>query len=342
MLRRHIGNYNFVGDVKTGITLRWGKTINDNPVFAPVPELADISISNHCTKGCSFCYKNSKPNQEFMSIEDYCYILDSMNHHKYGNVFQVAIGGGEPLEHPDFLSIIDKTLEHGIVPNFTTNGLNLTSELCKELKNKIGAVALSITSIDDIFFDKVSLLIKENIRVNIHYVLSSQNIKEAISIVSGEKNKYFKGINAIIFLTYKPAGRANIDNILKDDYNLNIFLNKIGQKNIIRPKIGFDACFVPMLLYHTDISPDLIDTCEGGFFSVYIDHNLNVSPCSFSNNSHDLFNLREYDFYDIWLDKLKVYRIKNKNKCRRADCPSHKQCRGCCSYYPEITTCYVG
>lgn len=67
-----------------------------------------------------------------------------------------------------------------------------------------------------------------------------------------------------------------------------------------------------MLLYHTDISPDLIDTCEGGFFSVYIDHNLNVSPCSFSNNSHDLFNLREYDFYDIWLDKLKVYRIKNK------------------------------
>ena len=50
----------------------------------------------------------------------------------------------------------------------------------------------------------------------------------------------------------------------------------------------------------------------------------------------------EYDFYDIWLDKLKVYRINNKNKCKRADCPSHKQCRGCCSYYPEITTCYVG
>lgn len=47
---------------------------------------------------------------------------------------------------------------------------------------------------------------------------------------------------------------------------MNEFLKKIGQKNIIRPKIGFDACFVPMLLYHTDISPDLIDTCEGGFF----------------------------------------------------------------------------
>ena len=40
MLRRHIGNYNFVGDAKTGITLRWGKTINDNPIFAPVPEIS--------------------------------------------------------------------------------------------------------------------------------------------------------------------------------------------------------------------------------------------------------------------------------------------------------------
>ena len=82
------------------------------------------------------------------------------------------------------------------------------------------------------------------------------------------------------------------------------------------------------------------DDCKG--LCVHCGANLNVSPCSFSNNSHDSFNLREYDFYDIWLDKLKVYRIKNKNKCRRADCPSHKQCRGCCSYYPEITTCYVG
>lgn len=73
MLRRHIGNYNFVGDAKTGITLRWGKTINDNPVFAPVPELADISISNHCTKGCSFCYsiynhRTTKTNQKYPSV----------------------------------------------------------------------------------------------------------------------------------------------------------------------------------------------------------------------------------------------------------------------------------
>ena len=46
MLRRHIGNYNFVGDAKTGITLRWGKTINDNPVFVQKDAHSVIRIVN--------------------------------------------------------------------------------------------------------------------------------------------------------------------------------------------------------------------------------------------------------------------------------------------------------
>ena len=60
-----------------------------------------------------------------MSLNQYCQVLDSLNHPLYGNVFQVAIGGGEPLEHPDFLKIIDATLQRKIVPNFTTNGIFL-------------------------------------------------------------------------------------------------------------------------------------------------------------------------------------------------------------------------
>lgn len=340
MLKRHIGNYHFLADAKTGITLRWGKTHKENPVFAPVPELADISISNHCTKGCSFCYRNSLPNYEFMSVEDYCYVLKAMNHPDYGNVFQVALGGGEPLEHPDFLSIIDKTIQNGIVPNFTTNGIHLTPQLCKSLRGKVGAVALSIVSISDYFEEKVSLLLQEGIKANLHYVLSSQNIKEATEIVKGKFNEKVNGVNAIIFLTYKPSGRADKNNIIKNDSLLNDFLIAVEQNNALQPKMGFDACFVPMLLNNTNISSELIDTCEGGYFSVYIDHNLNVSPCSFSNLC-DSYSLREYDFYDIWLNKFEQYR-NDKNNCKRVDCPSYDQCRGCCRYYPEITTCYVG
>lgn len=199
MLERHIGDYHFIADPTTGMTMRWGTTIKDNPTWAPVPELADISISNHCSKGCSFCYKDSCINNEFLSVENYCRILDSMNHPQYGNVFQVALGGGEPLEHPDFLEIIAETCRRSIVPNFTTNGMQLTPKICGSLSGKIGAVALSVSSMADLEKKKLAFLIDAGIKTNIHYVLSKNNLEEACKILRGCYNELLNGINAIIF-----------------------------------------------------------------------------------------------------------------------------------------------
>lgn len=339
MLKRHINNYHFIADSRTGVTIRWGKSLNDDPSFAPVPELADISISNHCTKGCSFCYRDSRNNNEFMSVEDYCNVLDSMNHKKYGNVFQVALGGGEPLEHPDFLTIINETVQRNIVPNFTTNGIHINLDICKQITGKVGAVAISVTSVHDIPIEKVKLLNLHGIKVNLHFLLSSESVDEAIKILRGEDSGLLEGINAIVFLTYKPAGRADKKYVLKNGLSLDVFLKEVEARKTKKPKIGFDACFVPLLMRKTNIPKSLIDTCEGGFFSVYVDHRLNVSPCSFSGGK-DRFNLHEYDFYNIWLNKFESYRKTSSNHCRSKECIVYNICRGCCAYYPEITACY--
>lgn len=339
MLKRHIGDYHFVADARTGVTMRWGKTINDNPTFAPVPELADISISNHCTKGCDFCYRNSGNNQEWMPVKDYCQVLESMNHPQYGNVFQVALGGGEPLEHPEFLPIIEETVKRGIVPNFTTNGLNLTESICGKIQGKVGAVALSTISVEDIDQQKLKMLQQYSVETNIHYVLSSENIDEAIEIARGKYNQHLDCVNAIIFLTYKPAGRGTSKDVVKKSAELERFVSVIGEKGINRPRIGFDACFVPMLLSQSVVPSSLVDCCEGGFFSVYVDHKKNVSPCSFSGGK-DNYSLDDYDFYDIWTNKFELFRSRQKNLCKNKACLSHSECRGCCPYYPEITACY--
>ena len=341
MLKRHIGDYHFWADEKTGITVRWGKTIRENPRFAPVPELADISISNHCTKGCSFCYRDSRNNHEWMSVEDYCNVLDGMNHTEYGNVFQVALGGGEPLEHPDFLAIIDETVKRGIVPNFTTNGVHLTEQICNHIQGKVGAVALSTVSVNEINRSKVDMLRQFGIRTNIHYVLSASNIVEATEIAEGEYNKQLDGVNAVIFLTYKPAGRGSATGIITTGECYDAFLRAIKKNGVDRPKLGFDACFVPMLLSKGTVSSTLVDSCEGGFFSVYIDHKKNVSPCSFSGGK-DMYNLNEHSFYDIWNNQFESFRTSQRNLCKHENCAGFSECRGCCPYYPEITVCYEG
>lgn len=336
-IRRHIGDYNFIADQESGMTFRWGRTLEENPSFAPVPELVDISISNHCSKGCDYCYRDSKANNSFMSVDDYEFILSSLNHPKYGNVFQIALGGGEPLEHPEILKILDSTHKFNIVPNFTTNGQHLTKNIVESIKGKIGAIAVSVNNINDIDNTNTDLVLNNRIRTNIHYLVDGSNIEQAIQILKGNFNKKLERFNAIIFLTYKPLGRADIGYVLSKGTYLSEFLDLIDS-NKASCKIGFDACFVPLLMRFTKTNIDFIDSCEVGYFSVYIDENLQVAPCSFSNN-RDCYSLKDFDFYDIWLNKFDSFRNRIKNTCNQ-DCNARTNCKGSCPYFPEITTCF--
>lgn len=337
-IRRHSNFYNFIGDKENGITFRWGKEFDDDPLFAPWPELADISISNHCTKDCNYCYRDSHENHSFMSVEDYEYVLRCLNHSSWGNVFQVALGGGEPLEHPDFLEIIEITNEFGVVPNFTTNGIHLNRNITKSIKGKVGAVAISISNIDEIMTTNLEVLLESDVKTNIHFILSRRSIKQAIRILKGEYNNILSGLNAIIFLTYKSTGRANPSDYLNWDTNLKEFVTLIDH-NSCETRIGFDACFVPILLHLTKTNINFVDPCECAYFSVYIDENLNVKPCSFTNNEKDSYNMREYSFSEIWENKFVGYREAFKNRCKR-DCNNKNACRGSCLYFEEINLCH--
>lgn len=338
-IRRHSKGYNFIGDTVSGTTFRWGRTFEENPKYAPWPELADISISNHCTKGCDFCYRDSKANSSFMQLDDYEYIMKQLNHQEWGNVFQVALGGGEPLEHPDFMKIIDVTLKYGVVPNFTTNGIHLTNDLITRLKKKVGAVALSTIDINNIDRSLTQNLKINNIKCNIHYVLNNLNIVQAIDILNGGYNSHLQDTNSIIFLTYKPIGRA--DNFRNLELNRN-FLNfiKLVDINQCATRIGVDACFVPMLMHYTSVGLKYIDPCECAFFSVYVDENLVMSPCSFSNNTDYSYSLKKYSAEHIWTTLFQNYRESLINKCDR-ECKSKVECRGRCPYFEGITLCYM-
>lgn len=338
-VRKHSKGYNFYGDTETGITMRWGSFVNTNPEYAPWPELADISISNHCTKGCEFCYKVSTNNNSFMSIEQYEYVLSSLKSETWGNVFQVALGGGEPLEHPQFVEIIEKTYERGIIANFTTNGIHLDKNIVDGIQGKVGAVAISVNKIQELDTAKINLLAEAQIKTNIHFVLDNKSIYEAIEILQGKYNDLLNKINGVIFLTYKPAGRATIKNCLNLDDCLLEFLSLVENNSCIAG-IGFDACFVPALMKYTKVNVDYIDSCECGFFSIYIDENLNVKPCSFANNDKFTFNLNDYGMKEIWEQKYDVLRKEmQKNNCIN-ECNNKMNCRGKCNYFDTVSFCY--
>ncbi len=336
IITRKSENYNFTGNTENGITFRWAKTFEENPQIAPWPELADISISNHCSKGCDFCYRNSTVNNSFLSIDNYELILKNLQSERWGNVFQVALGGGEPLEHPDFFDIIDLTNKFNIIPNFTTNGINLNEKTLEKLQNKVGAIAISVVKADEFVLNKkiINLIKNFKIKFNIHFVLNDETINHAIDILTN-KPELLNIINGLIFLTYKPKGRGDVKNCLKKDERYYNFLNLVNKSDL---NIGFDACFVPSLLHHTHINKNFIDSCECAFFSVYIDELLNVKPCSFGNDKYS-YNLKDFSFEEIWNNKFNDYRSKIVNNCS-AICSNKSECKGKCIYFDEINFCY--
>lgn len=337
LIRRHSEGYNFVADTETGITMRWGKSFSDDPYRAPIPELVDISISNHCTKGCSFCYRDSIPNNVFMSLADYEFVIKSLASERWGNVFQVALGGGEPLEHPDFIDILKVTRNYGVVPNFTTNAMHISKEIAEQIKPLVGAVAISFPNIKAIPTSKAHIFIEEGIRTNIHFILDRKSIKQGIEILEGRHNELLKGFNSIIFLTFKPMGRGKEDLCLELNDDLKRFCGLIDGNDCIL-NVGFDSCFMPMLMHFTKTNIDFIEPCECAFFSAYVDEKLRVKPCSFANHDRDTFSLREKSFDQIWNSHWDAYRGAQVNTCERT-CSNSSNCRGGCPYYSQINLC---
>ena len=345
MIRKHFKGYNFVCIPETGATFRWGDTLSENPYRAPWPELADVSISNYCTNGCKYCYKSSDEKGRFMSLEEYEFVLNQLTSEKYGSIFQVALGGGEPLLHPQFKEILEVTAKRSIVPNYTTCGRFFNQENLEATRKYCGSVAISW----DPYRDNLSLeelsklgsrLADDGIKTNIHYVISEKTIETATRMLEGKYDDYIKDFNAIIFLTYKPTGRADGSDVIKSPDKLGSFLEMVDNP-ATEIKIGFDACFVPSLLKGTDVDKDLVDSCECGFFSVYVSENLDVMPCSFCKNKDYSYSLKKFGFNDIWQNKLSGYR-KYVDSCKKEvcqDCPSAPDCRGCCPFFSELFLC---
>ncbi len=280
-----------------------------------------------------------------MPLEDYHMVLQELTNQKYGCIFQVALGGGEPLLHPDFNEIIRITREdYGIIPNYTTSGKFFNHKNIEATKNYCGAVAISWDPYRNLSLEELSKIgsyLKDNdILANIHYVVSEKTINDATGILKGKYDEYLQNFNSVIFLTYKPTGRAENSESIKSKISLKSFLDLIDSP-ITNIKIGFDACFVPVLMKATDVNIDFVDSCECGFFSVYIDENLDVTPCSFCNDSKYHYNLKQFSFEEIWKDKFSSYRnYVNKNcqlDCQK--CDKHLECRGKCPFFDELFLC---
>ena len=106
------GNYNVHFNRNNGTKIRE----NDLDFFEPeFPESMDIKLTNCCYHNCSMCHENSKPDGKHGDILNAKFI-DTL--HPYT---ELALGGGNPLEHPDLESFLYKCKEKDLIPSMTVH-----------------------------------------------------------------------------------------------------------------------------------------------------------------------------------------------------------------------------
>lgn len=119
-----------LGSYKNGnykvILLDDGTKIRYNDLDSLIPdtvESMDIKITNQCDMGCKMCHENSTIDGKHGDIMG----AEFINHlHPYT---ELAIGGGNPLSHPDLIPFLQKCRDLKLIPSMTVNQKHFMNNL---------------------------------------------------------------------------------------------------------------------------------------------------------------------------------------------------------------------
>lgn len=282
--------YNGVTGGKVRFTLDIEKDFEPtNHGKAETPELVDVKITDYCPFGCEFCYQSSTRDGVHASLETLETVFASLRDME---VFEVALGGGEPTMHPDFAKIL-QTLrtDYGLTPNFTTftnKWINDEAKLDAVFKYARG-IGVSIHSIQD--FEKIPPIIKAlddkagygsspppiepyqvpyylNHQVVAQHVVGSLSLDETIKLI----DHAFKLGVQLLLLGYKTVGFGGITGS-HDMSGLEMALKLSVENHHRQLNLSIDTAMAqnfPKLCEALDVDGIFVIP-EEGKFSCYID-----------------------------------------------------------------------
>ena len=189
--RYHNGNYEVLLNKKTGTKIKFNK---ENSLIPDTIDNFDYKITQYCENNCPYCFESS-------SIEGK---HGDIMHQKFINTLhpytEIAIGGGNPLSHPDLIPFLKKCKKLNLIPSITVNQIDFekSQELIKQLVNEelIYGIGVSLVDATDNFIS----LISQYSNAVIH-IINGVVTEEQINKLSNHNLK-------ILILGYKEVGRG--------------------------------------------------------------------------------------------------------------------------------------
>lgn len=295
----------------------------------------DLHITNRCNLKCKHCvYTSGKWEMPDMTLETVKRLVPSF---KKMGVEEVHITGGEPLVNKDFFKIARYLKDEGFGTRVQTNGMLVTPEVAKKLKESgIEYVLISIDGLKkshnsfrnneksfDYAINAVKICLEAGLYTRVNTVINRSNIDDLPDLI-----RYINTLNpsqhSFFYLT--PIGRGkNIKNLvltLKEWKEIEKIVKRAGIENKCIEKIRLQN----VLQNDDDNKKCRDDNC-------LILANGDVFHCVFFiYSNYKLGNIFENDLYKIWdeninrvLDETSNEKTLNKKcnkttkscKCRR-------------------------
>lgn len=261
--------------------------------IASFPENIDIKITNYCENNCKFCFESS-------SIEGKHADLDADFIKTLKPYTELAIGGGNPLSHPQLFEFLKVLKEYKIIANITVrqNDFMDNIELLKKYSDNklLYGIGVSLVTPTKEFISKI----QEFPNAVIHTIaglLTKENLAKLI----------LKNIK-ILILGYKVKGKGQT---YMDEFNAEIASNiQFLAKDILKyvplfKVVSFDNLSIKQLNLQEQIKPELWNEFymgDDGKFTMYID----LVKKKFSKNSIN------DQVFDLKSDIVEMFNIVTK------------------------------
>lgn len=285
------------------------------PTFDPrAPLKTYFDFTYLCNLECRHCITNSSPRvdrRNELPPERICSIMDEL---AAVGVLEIAVGGGEPLCHSHIFSFLDHARAIGLNVVVTTNGVLITAEIAKRLKEcQVSEVRVSFDGSQKVHdsirgvgnYQKairaVKFLIQSGVRIMPHLTICNDD-KLGLDILFRELAA--TGAGTLKANLLRPLGRATLKENQElfrysRDTGMSEYLLELAQKHGLELRLPDDGASVSKTADGQDLRRGKRRSCGAGLVTVYISPSGDVQPCSGMTNK--VFgNVRSNPFMSAW------------------------------------------
>lgn len=241
------------------------------------PESIDVKITNYCDMGCAFCHESSTTEGKHGDLNKLLEVLKDLP-----AGIELAIGGGNPLSHPELVPFLQKLKERCFIPNITVNQGHIKRyhDLIVHLikNNLIYGLGISINNKN---YKMLIPLMKESNNIVYHLIMGVNAPNDIQSIIDINSNAKF------LLLGYKVFGFG--EQYFNDSINYNIInWRKTMRSLLTNVHLSFDNLAIKQLNLKSFFTKEGWDRFYMGddfVYTMYVDAvNQEYAPTSRSKN----------------------------------------------------------